>query len=102
MRKFAVVLVMLAIYGCADSDISKARSTVRSDLYDADSAQFRNEQVYRPDGRTVVCGEVNSKNRLGGYSGFQPFIVTAGEFANIGESTKMDCEFAEINSRLKK
>jgi hypothetical protein len=38
------------------------------------SAQFR--KLARSTKKGIVCGEVNAKNRLGGYVGFVPF--TAG------------------------
>lgn len=44
----------------------QAESVVKAHLSDPESAQFRNK-----DG---MCGEVNSKNKLGGYTGFQRYI----------------------------
>ncbi len=44
-----------------------ARDFVLPMLKDPDSAQFRNQRGF--------CGEVNSKNLLGGYVGFQRFIA---------------------------
>ncbi|MFC0666264.1 hypothetical protein ACFSKY_00215 [Azotobacter chroococcum] len=103
MRKIITIsMLAAALCGCTDGDISKARSELKRKLYDGDSAQFRNEQVYRVDGITTVCGEVNAKNRMGGYTGFQPFAVAAGVTVNIGASATLDCQFAEVNSRLKK
>lgn len=103
MRKIIFIALFAAtLCGCTDGNISKARDAVRRNLNDADSAQFRNERVFHVDGSTIVCGEVNAKNRMGGYVGFQAFIVRAGVTADIGDSTKIDCEFAEVNSRLKK
>lgn len=42
-------------------------TTIKKDLIDPSSLQVRNLQGY--------CGEANSKNRLGGYVGFNKFIV---------------------------
>ena len=44
----------------------QAESVVKAHLSDPESAQFKNQ-----DG---MCGEVNSKNKLGGYAGFQRYI----------------------------
>ncbi|MDR2625322.1 MAG: hypothetical protein LBC37_03235 [Zoogloeaceae bacterium] len=44
-----------------------AREFVLPHLKDADSAEFRNQQGF--------CGEVNSKNSFGGFTGFQRFIA---------------------------
>jgi hypothetical protein len=49
---------------------------VKERLFDPDSAQFRNVQV-APTGDTM-CGEVNSKNKMGGYVGFKQFIIYHG------------------------
>ena len=46
----------------------KVRSYVRTLLKDGDSAKFKNQ--YK------MCGEVNSKNSFGAYTGFTKYIVT--------------------------
>jgi hypothetical protein len=44
-------------------------------LRDPASAQWRGVYIaHGADGKTRVCGEVNSKNGYGGYAGFQPFV----------------------------
>lgn len=64
----------------------KLRAGLLTSLVDADSAQFRGERVVRSG--TVICGEFNSKNRLGGYAGFRRYMSTAGgAFAIEGERT---------------
>lgn len=45
-------------------------------LTDPSSAQFKNVRLL---GGSMVCGEVNAKNRLGGYVGFTTFSVTGGD-----------------------
>lgn len=45
---------------------------VRYRLVDPDSAKFKNV-AYRSG--IGVCGQVNSKNRMGGYVGFKTFVV---------------------------
>jgi hypothetical protein len=57
------------------ASISVAEKTLKYALKDADSAEFRNVGVIipaQPDTKTmgVVCGEVNAKTGLGGYSGY--------------------------------
>lgn len=49
-----------------------AREIVKVELRDPDSAKFRGLFVKDKD---TVCGEINAKNGLGGYSGWQPFVV---------------------------
>lgn len=64
----------------------KLRAGLLTSLVDPHSAQFRSERV--AGGGTVICGEFNSKNRLGGYAGFRRYISTAsGAFAIEGERT---------------
>lgn len=53
---------------------------VKDVLKDPESAQFRNEHV-RIDYRgalPILCGEVNARNSMGGYTGFQRFTVQRG------------------------
>lgn len=64
-----------------------ARDQVSYVLNDPDSAQFRNIRGYAfsgPGGGYVVCGEVNGRNRLGGYAGFQPFRTNVGNGQSSG------------------
>lgn len=51
----------------------RARSFVVRDFIDPGSAQFRN--IVSTD--RCVTGEVNAKNRLGGYTGYTPFYFNA-------------------------
>lgn len=52
-----------------------AREIVKRQLRDPDSAKFRG--LWLKD-KNTVCGEVNAKNGLGGYSGWQSFVVSNG------------------------
>ena len=47
---------------------------LRAQLKDGESARFRNLFVSRAGGAPVACGEVNAKNALGGYAGFQRWL----------------------------
>lgn len=57
--------------------IDAATSAIRDALNDPESARFRHAFV-SPKGR-AVCGEVNAKNKMGGYAGFRRFIVAADQ-----------------------
>lgn len=69
--------------------VAQIKATVVYDFFDPGSAQFRNiraADVALQDGTRErrVCGEVNGKNRLGGYVGFTYFggiIMPNGKFA---------------------
>ena len=63
-----------------DDNLLVAKYQVLKVLKDPDSAQFRDMTVVAPtkinkNQTGIVCGEVNSKNSFGGYTGFHPFIV---------------------------
>lgn len=67
--------------------MAEIKAEVTRDFFDPQSAQFRNVRavdVSLADGTRErrVCGEVNGKNRLGGYVGFNMFggVVVAGDF----------------------
>lgn len=67
-----LALAGVTLTGCGKSDIDRAREAVAEKLTDPSSAQFRNERS-KKDG--WVCGEVNSKNAMGGYVGFKRYTV---------------------------
>lgn len=54
------------------------KAAFESHLKDADSAKFRMIKHGVPDGSSSardLCGEVNSKNSYGAYSGYEPFLA---------------------------
>ncbi len=83
--------------------IAKGQQAVQEKLKDPSSAQFRKyffhlaklDEGYAP----VSCGQVNSKNSLGGYIGFQRYISTGKaeltfleeEMADFERAWKMMC-----------
>jgi hypothetical protein len=78
MKKLLVLVVVgLALIGCESKEAklqrlneigySYAQDVVKNELIDPASAQFKNQKGF--------CGEVNSKNKMGGYVGFSRFIV---------------------------
>jgi hypothetical protein len=52
---------------------------VASRTKDPSSAQFRGVATFHSGGYPVVCGEVNGKNSLGGYTGFQHFVASGDQ-----------------------
>ena len=73
------VLLALVLGGCD----SGAKRAVRERLVDPRSAQF--SEVRTEDG--VTCGLVNSKNRLGGYTGRKLFVYKGGVVSFVGEAS---------------
>lgn len=69
MKRLVIGLAVL----CAGCE-GEAERLVRGYLVDPDSAQF--SEVVTQNG--ITCGLVNSKNRMGGYTGRQIFIVKDG------------------------
>lgn len=71
MRALSIA-VLLVLTGCS-TEQSRAEQAAADLLIDPDSAKFRNV-VDKGDG--IWCGEINGKNRMGAYSGYQPFVAT--------------------------
>lgn len=72
--------------------IAVSEQGVRAVLKDGASATFRNEYFVSFRNTPLVCGEVNSKNGFGGYTGYQHFI--AGGDTNFIEEDFKPGEFA--------
>ncbi len=84
-RYLALLLGAAVLAGCGGGDGSKidlARNAVKEKLNDPASAQFRNDRVTEAEagikakGGFYVCGEVNAKNRMGGYTGFTQYVAS--------------------------
>lgn len=72
--------------------IPKMREQIQFSMKDPDSAQFRNEKIGVGN---ALCGEVNSKNGFGAYSGYERFI-SVNSSSNYLESTgKIETESTE-------
>ena len=55
--------------------VEKGKDAVKARLKDPDSAQFKDVYFFRgKDNIPMTCGQVNSKNSFGGFSGFQHFV----------------------------
>lgn len=70
-RKALVLIVLSVIVGCGNKNIEIAKKAIEENLVDPSSVQYRNITAYSEN---VVCGEVNAKNKMGGYVGFKSFI----------------------------
>jgi hypothetical protein len=73
----------------ADASIPFERlsAAVSADFIDPTSSQFKKMSRHIQDGRgEVICGWVNAKNSMGGYTPFYPFHVTIDNLkATVGE-----------------
>ena len=68
-----------------------AKEAVKLKLNDPDSAQFRN---MRRVSLSVVCGELNAKNAMGGYVGYTAFRVRNNTDDLAASASDMDVVFA--------
>lgn len=79
--------------GCDIGVKGKAKDAVRAQLVDPDSAQFKDIQA---DGVTV-CGFVNAKNRMGGYTGLKRFVyIDVGDTGSV--TIEQDSPFDTMGS----
>lgn len=61
-----------------DRDSAEAlQQRVRAHLADPESARFQNLRFFSHS--KAVCGQVNAKNRMGGYVGFTSFVLLPNE-----------------------
>lgn len=86
-----VGLIVASVFGWRAYLVHELRKPVLAQLSDPDSAIFRNE--YLPYGWSewrvagnILCGEINAKNKMGGYVGYRKFSSNSGFHANIGSS----------------
>ena len=71
----------------------KAQESVKALLKDPSSAEFRN--------MNGMCGEVNSKNSFGAYTGFVRFIGTPDITVIEGENSQVDqATFNEVWKKM--
>jgi hypothetical protein len=82
--RIAPLFIAIGLSGCSATDPVKdfqreVELAVKYELKDPDSAQFRfGAYDLFPDQR-LSCGEVNSKNSFGGYTGYQTFVFDDGK-----------------------
>ena len=90
----AVVCLTLAVTGCT----SAVEEDVREQLIDPSSAEFKDVRMCDGDD-TISVGQVNGKNRMGAYTGFEPFFHQYGivYFASDPRfSEKMDRCYSDL------
>jgi hypothetical protein len=67
------------------------KELVKQDLIDADSAKFQKlSRVVNSKNEDAVCGEVNSRNRMGGYAGFKNFVVLESKLVIFEGTDNLD------------
>ncbi|WP_049273158.1 hypothetical protein [Pseudomonas putida] len=89
MRLIIAAALVLLCSGASAKDLSslqksKIEAAVKERLVDADSAKFKFPKY---SGGSVYCGQVNAKNRMGGYAGFavfQTMILSSSSIMLLG------------------
>ena len=75
-RMLVLFLVTALLAGCTKTDdYLRQQFVAHSDLVDPGSSMFRNI-THKSSPLDTWCGEVNAKNRMGGYVGWAPFDMT--------------------------
>lgn len=91
-------------YALTKNEMAEIQATILYHLKDPDSAKLRNVAAVKlDDGSLKICGEVNSRNSFGGYTGFMPFsgTVTNGKFQlQLLASTDEEVKFVVSNCRF--
>ncbi|GEM_PF-7133550 len=77
--------------------IEQGKDAVKTRLKAPSSAEFRNVFFSQKSGTPVTCGEVNSKNSLGGYAGYKAFVSDGGSRTFLADDVD---NFAEVWSEL--
>lgn len=76
----ALVCTTLMLTGCGNKHEEAARQAVLKNLNDPSSAQFSDITVYDTG---AVCGNVNAKNRMGGYAGPSAFVYNGSSAGSV-------------------
>jgi hypothetical protein len=87
----SVALALMPGWALAQNSDAMAKSAsklIAARLVDPDSIVLRNTRVVSatsPSGAavTLLCGEYNARNRIGGYAGFRSFIYEPSEMQGV-------------------
>lgn len=74
--------------------VAKAKKNVTEDLLDPDAAKFRNLEIRETtssNGKKFIalCGEVNTKNAMGAYTGFKKFSANNESAFIVGSNSSL-------------
>lgn len=74
-RWLSLVFVLTSFLGgCSIATESNFKDKIKRELVDPESAQFRDLKL--TSSNKCLTGEVNAKNRMGGYVGFKKFFAS--------------------------
>lgn len=111
MKKLVILLAVLAA-NCGGNlppeervFLESVRDKLDGTLFDYPTARFRDVRIVKSGG--IICGEVNTKNRMGAYAGWKRFVAIdatdAGQpyvhVAEQSEETPGGCDWPESEWR---
>ena len=76
MRGVVAAIFLIGLAGCDSALTSEAKEAVTLTLRDPYSAEFQNIEMGKSS--NTVCGEVNSKNAFGAFTGATTFVYSDG------------------------
>lgn len=87
------ILTIFFLTSCEQlpGEINEAKREVRRNLIDPDSAKF-GEAIFNKK-TEAVCGFVNAKNRMGGYTGFNPFVYEKSKGVTLVQEPPTEKDF---------
>ena len=87
--KVLISLYFVILAGC--SPMNEERQLITSRLKDPESTKFRNEKRHKTG---YVCGEFNSKNSYGAYTGYIRYVAKGPDisYTEDGSSGKLEIE----------
>lgn len=96
MHKLIPILtISLLVASCSNP----AEEAVKAELIDPQSAEFRDMKRCSGD-QTVWTGEVNAKNRMGAFTGFEPFFYDGIKVAFASDPTDFSEQMERCYSHL--
>lgn len=102
-KHLALAFISISLAGCLkDKEIDNAESKIRSTMKDPESTKFESVKNY---GNGVICGNYNSKNSYGAYTGYKGFILTKDDLLTQAPKiaqTELDNNCQVISSRANK
>lgn len=113
MRALAALIVATALAACqlqpgtftttplTPREAETVKATIAYRLRDASTARWRGlSTVTRTNGQSYVCGQVNSTNGFGGYTGFIPFWGRWNPDGTFGVEGWPDPDWAAANASI--
>ena len=75
-----ISVLAILVSACGNKNVDLVKKSIESELSDPSSVLYKDVNEF-PEG--IVCGQVNAKNKFGGYIGFTPFVFRDGQQLNL-------------------